>query len=800
MASRSSRGSDTPDDPPTPPQISTRSNWSTRSLPEVVSQPTTAFPTPSTSNLAFDPQNISYSMAQGGSAGFAGTARPRTNLTIQSSGSNISPDNAFNSTISPIPPNEQSLSALSMEILRFPSMDDSLSEWIVTNLGNNLWYKGSVAVTKKWLKTIYVRPTPRNLTKPTIELLCRLGYETLSVYTKDITELVVILSFLVSIRPKPGLNRFEDYFFFRLNNFETSTDTVKETIKVLQEQRKPKVLAPHSPTMAPIVSSIQRRQQQNSSNNNQMLLSDNSVASKSSYDDNFDDDEDTFYSMMQREVDEMELQKYPELMQAKLQKEKGSVHTRSIKRRESKEEYLRYVARPKQRGTVNNNYLQWDGNRSTFPIFENGLEGTMLQLGAGYLFEKDLMERYLNEGISIVNTDVFWNKYHISVAQFQCDTVFLYGLLQSATKKSINSHILQHRHDKDGLAVWIKFKKSYAYGGSKNIKSEDLEEKLYAHYDPRQYKGIVEYIDSFQLWMEELEALGTRTYSDYDKKRLLLKNLKSDIRLLSLIQVCQDDMLRDFETTANYLRENGMSLDRSLSRFKNSKSRMLHMVQEENEDNEDEWERCVQVVQNLVEETSAIQAYNTLQSSTIRSSLHIPPAIWNRLEPQMKAKINEIRNKLNKDSGNNNSIPPQYPNKANNVNLLVANLCATMDQQSIEEESEEDEPQLSIFHTSTCDLEIKAHFEYMDSYKVKDKVYAISDGGADSCVLGRNAVVTAYTGRYATLVGYDPKTTKSARIPIITAYIKAKAHNGIPVLLKINEAAYNENSPITLLS
>ena len=128
MASRSSRGSDTPDDPPTPPRTSTRSNRSTRSLPEVVSQPTTAFPTPSTSNLAFDPQNISYSMAQGGSAGFAGTARPRTNLTIQSSGSNISPDNAFNSIISPIPPNEQSLSALSMEILRFPSMDDSLSE------------------------------------------------------------------------------------------------------------------------------------------------------------------------------------------------------------------------------------------------------------------------------------------------------------------------------------------------------------------------------------------------------------------------------------------------------------------------------------------------------------------------------------------------------------------------------------------------------------------------------------------------------------------------------------------------
>ena len=58
----------------------------------------------------------------------------------------------------------------------------------------------------------------------------------------------------------------------------------------------------------------------------------------------------------------------------------------------------------------------------------------------------------------------------------------------------------------------------------------------------------------------------------------------------------------------------------------------------------------------------------------------------------------------------------------------------------------------------------------------------------------------AHTGRFATLVGYDPKTTKSKRIPIVTAFLKVKAHNGIPVLLKINEAVYNEGCSVTLLS
>ena len=63
-----------------------------------------------------------------------------------------------------------------------------------------------------------------------------------------------------------------------------------------------------------------------------------------------------------------------------------------------------------------------------------------------------------------------------------------------------------------------------------------------------------------------------------------------------------------------------------------------------------------------------------------------------------------------------------------------------------------------------------------------------------------NARVVSHTGRYATLVGYDPKHTRSKRIPIVTAYVKVRAHNGIPVLLKINEAVYNEGSPVTLLS
>jgi len=67
------------------------------------------------------------------------------------------------------------------------------------------------------------------------------------------------------------------------------------------------------------------------------------------------------------------------------------------------------------------------------------------------------------------------------------------------------------------------------------------------------------------------------------------------------------------------------------------------------------------------------------------------------------------------------------------------------------------------------DIVVRAHLEYAEAYKCKNKVFGIADGGADSVVLGKHAHVLHETGRYATLVGYDPKNTRSQRVPIVTS-------------------------------
>ena len=61
--------------------------------------------------------------------------------------------------------------------------------------------------------------------------------------------------------------------------------------------------------------------------------------------------------------------------------------------------------------------------------------------------------------------------------------------------------------------------------------------------------------------------------------------------------------------------------------------------------------------------------------------------------------------------------------------------------------------------------------------------YAICDSGADSCVVGKLAHIESITMRTANLVGYDPQTTKSSSLPIVTALLKTISAENVPMLL-----------------
>ena len=78
------------------------------------------------------------------------------------------------------------------------------------------------------------------------------------------------------------------------------------------------------------------------------------------------------------------------------------------------------------------------------------------------------------------------------------------------------------------------------------------------------------------------------------------------------------------------------------------------------------------------------------------------------------------------------------------------------------------------FHINNSQL--RAHLEFCKQWqnnrdKNKPVYIALSDSGADATIVGKGARIFYKTGNTATIVGYDPNTTITKAVPIVSAAI-----------------------------
>ena len=72
--------------------------------------------------------------------------------------------------------------------------------------------------------------------------------------------------------------------------------------------------------------------------------------------------------------------------------------------------------------------------------------------------------------------------------------------------------------------AWEEFIQDFVYNGSKELRIGFLEE-----HDSRRYtigEPMVKFIDDFQSYIAEIEAIAPGDYTDDRKKRLLLSNIQ----------------------------------------------------------------------------------------------------------------------------------------------------------------------------------------------------------------------------------------------------------------------------------
>ena len=231
--------------------------------------------------------------------------------------------------------------------------------------------------------------------------------------------------------------------------------------------------------------------------------------------------------------------------------------------------------------------------------------------------------------------------------------------------------------------------------------------------------------------------------------------------------------------------------------------------------------------------SAARAVHNVFKRDPTRLNLSVPPELWNKLDDPIKKQITRIRQEIRdetrkqpKVAGKDKaSIGKQYPTLNKPLPDVSTTLTALQciqemgisglldDDESFDEEMDEYEDEFidemrnihmasvyGEFYDDSDTIEIKANYRFANKCVHEGKFYAISDGGADSCILGKRAHVINRTQRYARLVGYDPVSTQSDRVPIVSAYIKTKDQSGNIVLLLIHESPYLAHSDTTLLS
>src|SRR6478735_6857393 len=64
-----------------------------------------------------------------------------------------------------------------------------------------------------------------------------------------------------------------------------------------------------------------------------------------------------------------------------------------------------------------NESIKWNGMSSSFSLFQRQLEGYLLQCGAGYLIDQDLIDKYMIYGTDYFKTNIVWDTFKINYPQ-----------------------------------------------------------------------------------------------------------------------------------------------------------------------------------------------------------------------------------------------------------------------------------------------------------------------------------------------------------------------------------------------
>jgi hypothetical protein len=478
--------------------------------------------------------------------------------------------------------------------------------------------------------------------------------------------------------------------------------------------------------------------------------------------------------------------------------------------------------------TMLNHRIKWDGQERTFPLFREGYESYLLATGQRYIWDSDFRKAYINND---ANYPVLRAKYGVSVAQVQADAEAQYGMLKGACKEG--REVLKQFTTKyaDGIKVWDAMLHWYQYGGSVTTAMSRLLSRLEQPFTESYSGGVARYVTMISNTYAEMEEVikdhpGCNESVPIDGSRMTLVLHKfvgtrhhSAIYDIHAQCVAKGSSFQEF---VEMIRNKFASEDQS--DMKGARRQARH-------------------VNTAYDHEALVQAFVANMSPLHLSSELLK--LMRSMNPEFAQEFLSKRDEISKERRERertasttpgNALPKQYSGNARQANMaaglssineeppvdndgeikalstetidendtlskfaLLVRLAHANVTQNDDEESDDDGHVTHANPTFTIRGDYEREVSAMNAQS-NGQHHTISDGGADTWILGCGWRVLSQTQRFANVVGFDSNYAKKKQLPIVVAAAVTKNDLNEDVLLVVFEGVHNADSNVSLMS
>ena len=181
--------------------------------------------------------------------------------------------------------------------------------------------------------------------------------------------------------------------------------------------------------------------------------------------------------------------------------------------------------------------------------------GHLRQVNGSYMVNESFLHNYHSVGDDFLQSKAFKQEYGVNHAQAQYDKGYLYGILQSVTRNggAKKKHVLRYKHTTDGFLTWKDLVHDCDHDGSTTLHMEKLTMLVHEPYSSKFPGGLINFVDWFQITMEELGSYKSMYSSDNAKLSTLILALRRSSSCIPHLDHIQSKNL-DFDHACAYVR------------------------------------------------------------------------------------------------------------------------------------------------------------------------------------------------------------------------------------------------------